>query len=751
MAVVYQSVRPRVIVYSYQYPKPINLTPLCTAVQCNRSIAGSTAETAILRVARSAEAYILAEGDWVQIDQTDLDGRVEHIWFGRFSSVKHGFTTMGEGGGAKISTTLTATCWGTVFKEFHKEMRMAWQLFLRDMAGLTDLMQEDVAPPAMLVMLAAILADEGVNVQPQRAVSMVMQFIARYGGTLRQQFWLPASFYNGKMIPLHWLICKMNRTRLDGTQQAIVPVGNPLPNYVSDPDAFNFAVAAAGAMETENTQSAWTVSDWKVYFDRCAYYQSGHDLLTEVVREEQDADCWTMMNDMGDTAWCQLACSMVEKIEHKGLTGTFTAHDSTEFERKFLLTVTFKPHTHPVYYAKTPAELAPRKDPEGGDDAFKIEADATGYSLCPKFVVNADMVQSFDMSHSAENVFTYWMTMPRSSLWSPAWIDGVALSAAMNFQIPIIDAPTMGKWGHRPNETTTRFFLGGADSKAKDVIYGFLIRKTLLQYAWTVQGARLLNGGFNIPGFSANAPRPGDVGYIRGTVQSSGEALDRSGSGLVPHASISDDTSSSQMLAEGSGQAAGKAMSVYVESTTYTMQQDAGSGSWTSSTFCQYSHGQDVEVVADFDPVASFGVPYHRFFDASEVGLDVRHYLPWRWDVGSLLKTLPLDIDTPINPAHVAPLELNAQDPDPPLPATPAAPPETKKPAPAVKKRKKTIIKGKPPVIEPFSGIMTSELQPDVIDDPGPLRPLPGPIRQPVKYLKRYQEWFGGVVPPWRK
>lgn len=711
-----QTIAPRVIVYSHRYAAPIDLTPICAAVQAGSSTTSSTTSSATVRMLRSPEAYLVEKGDWIQIDATDQQGRYEHLFFGQIKQDAHSSSVLGEGGGARVTPTLMAVTWGAVFQAFVRDVRLALQLFGRDLAaqgeGLAGLAPGKLPTLAMLAMLLG--HDDGFTVQPQRALSIVMQFLARYGGTMRQEFWLPASFANGSAIPLHWLICKLNRVRLDGSQVPLVVDNAGLSslkynpgaayNYAPDDEDFNVALRMAQSLrlEDDTAESAWQLVDWAKYFDACKYYQSGYDFLNEAVEWEDSADCWTLMQEMGDLPWCELRCQLVEKIEQAPLTGIFRAHNGAEFHRNFLLSVSFKPIPHPSYKPVAASELPPRSDQAGG---LLVEADTTGYDLCPKFVVNANAVTGFDFRRAVDDVFSYWMTLPRSALWAGEQYDPIGFASQTNWVIPIINNAVMSKFGHRPNETQTRFFFGKAGATA---LTPYLVRKTLLQYAWTNRAGGIGRGGFNLPMFSACVPRAGDVAILRGNVTGSSETLDRDPAGQLAGRQAIGGQTSLQTAVEGKGAGQMLALSVYAEQTTWTMQVSAETGVWQGSTFVAYSHGQDVEVLSDMDPIVFAGMPYHRGMSWDELRLSVRYWLPWLWDVGAELEKLPIDAPDPLDETFTQALDdLPPQTqqvverdalPQPTqasTPKAPAAPPKRKR------KPKNKVVQTKPAAAAP--------------------------------------------------
>jgi hypothetical protein len=758
--------KPRVIVYSWRHPRPLHVTSLCVSVQAGRSMAGSTADTSTWSMLSASETYLIDKGDWVQIDGVDIDGRIEHFWFGRIQSATHGERPMGLGGGAVINSSFTAETWGAVFREFHKEMQLAWQLYVRDMMAATDAVKHD--PPPFLGLLVALLQDSNVFFPPYQAVGIVLQFLARYGGTLRQEFRLPPSFHKGGSIPLHWMIGRLNRTRKDGTQEPMrysfqQPSGNddefvstetfggplyekwkgPADAYQTDARAWNFAAIAADAepLEADPESSAWGLQDWKRYFDACKYYQSGRDVLQEASRMDDTADCWTSATDLSDAAWCNLHCTMVEIADFPPLTGSFEAHDGLVFDRRFLLSVSFKPHAHPVYQAAGTDAVSPIVDPYGSGTDKRIEADATGYSLCPKFVVDAGALEGIDLPTSADKIFSYWMTLPRSELWRGDWVDPIVIGASTNWTVPIIDNQIMGKWGHRPNETMTRYFL---DRSGKSLIQ-HIVRKTLLQYAWTVAASSRFAGAFTMPGYDANVPRPGDVGIVRGTIDSGRETLDPSSGGLFPRGNVNNIRTMVDLI-EGKASEIQEALSIFIEAVTLTWTLNDQSGLWESSVFCQYSHGQMVSVSSDYDPTADTGKPYKRFFDWDEVKLQVNYWLPWKWDVGKVLADLPIDIDEPLAPKIAETMEeltsMRATSTEPevvpqPEPA-PSAPMARKKATPKPRKARVQPQKAQPSPALLYSGGMESPIDPGfgqtLIPPPDKTAPKPLPGQAPSSH-----------------
>ena len=764
--------KPLMICYSWRDPKPVHLTPVCTTAQATRSITASTTDTATWSALAAPETYRIEKGDWIQIDCTDVDSNQEHYWFGRITSVHHGQRSLGEGGGAQILSSFSAESWGAVFHEFHKEYQLAMQLWVRDCMAADD--SKLVTPPPTLAMLTALVKDAHLVFKPYQAVSIVMQFLARYGGKLRQEFWLPPSFHHGRSIPLHWMICKINRTRLDGTQAPLKfsrqKGGSPDPSsmsteipdipkiakWIGEPDAyeldaddFNFAAVAASSSATEPDPdgTAWTLQDWHGYFTACTYYQSGFDAFGEATKLEDTQDCWNLAMGAADPAWCSLSCTMVEKVDFPPLTGTFEAHDGTKFDRKFLLSVSFKPHPHPVYRAADTTTAPPIIDPYVGGGAKRVEADATGYSLCPKFVLDAGACDGLDMPSSADQIFSYWITTARSELYQGPWYEPIAAGALNNWVIPVIDNKIMGKWGHRPNETVTRYFL---DQGGKS-FWSHLIRKTLLQYAWTVSGGSKFTGGWNMPVFHANVPRPGDVGIIRGNIDTGRETLDPGPDGFMPRTGDAFSTSS---LIEGTGASVSEALSVFVESTqlTFTLDQDAGR--WDSSCFCSYSQGQMVSVDSDYDPVAQLGVPYRRFFSWAELGIAIRYWLPWRWDVGKTLADLPLDADPPFPPAMqqaldaLTPMRDVVKEPE-----TLPEPEPIERPPPAAKKavptaRRKRIAETPATPAQPQGGFNFADYigppeKPNPVIPPPPPKPVGLPKSAPKPETDLFNESIG--------
>ena len=602
-----QTLSPLVVCYSYRYAAPLNLTPWMSSGQTTATLAGSTRDTASVAFVGSQVAQIVTIGDWVQIDLRDRDGGREHLFFGRVSSIDPAANVIGGSGGIEISTTISVTTWAAVFEVFQKDVRTFFQVRSADVVanpGSADL--------PMLAKIAAALGVAGFVAPPYVHVQTLLQMMARYGGTLRQTFDLPASFSaTGAPITLLDIVAKCTRPRLDASTRPLVPTpagSGAAGNYVVDADAVNVAVAAdrSNPATASWLNSAWLLCDWATQFAAHPYYPLANATLDEVLQLASTAPLWAAACEYADLPWCQLHCCLVEHISWRGSAAILTAHDGTEFHRDFLLSISFAPIPHPVYRAgSTPLRT------EDGDAV--VPADSTGYSARPKVIVDTRYVSSLPMTRNDDGIHTVWQVTPLdASFRAMATYDAAWLGHVSGGRLPIFDMPGIAVYGFKPAETQTKYWF---DATAKE-FWPTLARKTALQYAWTIHGPDLLTGGASWPAFTANVPRPADVVLLVNEVAGTGGVvgLDRD-PGFRP--------GPLDAALHGKPGHNRSALSVYAEAVSVHLASE--SGAWQGVVQVSYSHGQPILVGGS---PALNGRPYWRGMAWREIGIDPKYWLP---------------------------------------------------------------------------------------------------------------------------
>lgn len=635
----------RVIAYTYEFDTPLNLTPYVTSVQSSATLDSSTKDQATIAVLGVDPPKWLTVGDWIQIDLIDLDGSVEHVFFGPLRSITAAADVIGSGGGTAISNSLTVDTWANVFHAWRKDTKAFLQLRARDVV--------EGAPGIATAFptLAAIAADvEGaIWAPPWVHVSLLMEVLARYGGTMRQPFDMPASFTpdEGGAISLLSMICKLNQRRKDSAGSPLTPAdqingglfATDLPNH-------NVAALAALANRADEAwaKSVWALTDWHATFEALPEYPVANAVLDEIMQIDGEGDLWSAMMEYSDAGWTQLYCALVESIDYNGSARTYTAHDGTEFTRSFLLAVSLHPVPHPTYRGG-PTDIV---TDERGYSA--VPADSEGYDRRPKVVIHVGALESSGLTRSLDNHHNYWSILPQDSAFKGiAQYDAAWVGRLSSWRFPIVDTESIRVYGYLPLEMDTKYWMRPDGSE----FWPLLARKTALQYAWTVHGCNEITGTISIPLTRANIPRPADVLLLVGS-RDSPSVVFAQGAGTPARDDAVAASATSAVLdahpAGGSG-----ALSGYVEAVHLQMSVDEQSGAVAGSVSIQISHGHTADVPNGVEAVSNAG-GYRRVAQLSEIGLTATWWLPYQWGIDIFLRltNLPAGTQDATLPARTA-------------------------------------------------------------------------------------------------
>ncbi len=620
----------RVIAYTYEFAKPINLTPYVTQLSAQLTMAASTRDTTTIAADGVEVPRWLAVGDWIQIDLVPQDGPTEHVFFGSVKAIGTPFERLGEGGGVSISTTITVETWAAALETWRKDVRAYFQLRARDLvSGAPDF-------ATSFPTLAAIAADVpgAIAAPPWVQVAMLMEVLARYGGTMRQPYDLPESFLPGQgAISLLSLICKLNHRRKNGRGDVLRPADQIAGGiHATDLPNHNVAFVAGLANRADESwaNSAWLLSDWHRTFVAHPHYPIGNAIMDELLQIDGQGSVWAAMSEYADTPWTQMYASLVEAIDYHGSAVTLEAHDGTTFERRFLLAVALHPVPHPVYQSTATPIVT-------DDRGFaSVEADATGYGHRPIVIAHVGGLESANLSRSLDTLHNYWSVLPMDAAFRGiAQYDAAWLGSVSSWRFPIIDADSVRVHGYLPMELETKFWL---DPTATS-FWTILARKMALQYAWTAHGCNEVRGSVTMPLRTANIPRPADVLLLVG---------DRS-TGSIHHAG---DTATGRNHAVASPLSAlldarpgpdGGALSGYVESVQLVISVDPRSGLVSGSVDVQITQGSIATLPGGAEHAARHG-GYNRVVQLSEVGLAARWWLPYSWGIDIFLRLQGLEV-----------------------------------------------------------------------------------------------------------
>ena len=470
-------------------------------------------------------------------------------------------------------------------------------------------------------------------------VSMIMEVLARYGGSMRQPFDLPESFMPGKgAVSLLSLICKLNHRRKNAAGDPLRPedlVADGL--FAADLPNHNVAFLAGLVNRADATwvNSSWLLCDWQTTFAAMPQqYPVANAILDELLQIDGEGSVWAAMNEYADAPWTQLYCSLVESIDYHGSAVQLTAHDGTLFERRFLLAVSLYPTPHPVFQSLP----TPIVTDERGYAA--VQADATGYAHRPTTLIHVEALESSNVRRSIDTLHNYWSVLPMdASFRGIAQYDAAWMGRLSSWRFPIIDQENVRVYGYFPLELETKFWLTPAGGE----FWPLLARKTALQYAWTANSCNEVSGTFSFPLSSANVPRPGDVLLVVG---------DRTDSSTVvqgPMAQVRKPqvkpTNISALL-DGRPGPSGGALSAYVESVSVSMTTDPETGLCSGTVSVTVSHGQVAVVPGAAEHIEHAG-GYARVVQLSELHLAAQWWLPYVWPIDIFLRLVGLNAAIP--------------------------------------------------------------------------------------------------------
>lgn len=668
----YRTIQPVVIVYSYAWKEPVNLSEYIGSVHFTRSIAASHEDTAQLQINGADLAELLSPGDWVQIDlyeSSDFDW-VEHHFFGRIERIGH--TSMSletQSTGITTNSLITVSTWGNVLTEFVSEFKRWMLLKIRDRNLKSEIsanVPEDLflagndipTLHSLVQQLQTVVGKDGARSSamptPIAAVQLYMELFVRFGGVLRQRFLMPASWGDGKVSPLHEFIAKLNIGRVGGGSEKL------LVNQSENDKLVNFArkFSDSGWYKTDPhydaKKSAWYhYFDWRSYFDKCPYYPIARAAMDDLATMDQTRPVFTGMKDWSDPGFNELYFGLAEHVFSPGARQSplVHTHDGVELAREFLPSVTFRPLPHPVYRSETREALPPQR---GGSGNLMVKADSTGYDNAMKFIMDVGVLDSFDGARSMDAYRSYWMVKPEGILFGSGGDtqkDDAAIGAASNWRMPILDDHAMNVHGMVPEETYTRYTFGDPGTGSPKAIWSVLTKKTYLSYAWTIRGLDLYEGTFTFPLISHNIPRPGDVGILVGQPIASGRQVNASTLGSIRGIGDGDLTRDGRTkinsLMEQLGNNGDQAFSIYVESVDCTANADTSSSASSGQVTITYSHGQIITLKAPWKAkgmASQFGTLYKRFLKYREVKIDPTWWLPWKFDIGGQQKQVDAEL-----------------------------------------------------------------------------------------------------------
>lgn len=687
----YSTVQPIVVAYSYEYVDPINLTEYISAVAVQRSLFDSFADSVSITLEGPEIGEVLSPGDWIQVDlcrTMDLDW-AEHYFFGRIGQISFSSVPLGDSSGITTTVSISATTWAQVFETYVTDMRRWVLLKARELGGDSRI-PEPIAAEQQRAVEQGLLADAAgriptlaslirelgeasvtdptarsktVTPTPMAAVQLYMEMYVRFGGSLRQSFLMPLSWGKGKSIPLHTCIAKLNRSRRDGGLSRLSPKTNPQDD---DKNLARSFVESGWYQSSRVTpeSSAWLkYYDWDSWFESLPYYPIAKSVMTDAMALDQTRPVITGMMEWSDPGFCELVFGVAEQIEVPTglLDGFVKCHDDIVLSRNFLPSVSLRPIPHPVYRVSAPGDETTVRYGDAGEALVK--ADASGYEKCTKFLLDVGSIEALDLQKNTADLRCYWMVKPEGVLFGSGGVtqfDDAAIGRATGWKIPLWDSYATNVYGLNPEEPSTKYVftdLGGGRSQA---LWAVLTQKTYLSYAWTIKALDLLTGTITMPLLDHNLPRPGDVGFVvGGSIFGSGRQIEPETLGQLratdgvpdnfdPGGLTGQRPSEFQPLNVGDFFGAlaqqfqykgERAFAFYVEEVQISVSTSSDSSVSTGMVSVSFSHGQMVSLSAEWASRgmwSTFGAPYKRFVDYSEVQIEPTFWLPYYMDVGAL-------------------------------------------------------------------------------------------------------------------
>jgi hypothetical protein len=655
----------RVVVFSFRHEEPIDISPFVIGLNGSRSVTGSTQNTFTVTMKNPEISLLFQNGDWVQIDLEMPQYPSEHLFFGQIMSITGSETVAGAGSGVAEQAVFQVLHWGSVFDRFMRDL----ETYLRVNADTLFPWREKIeqspteggelkfenldpvaydTPPNL-----AEIAQGKLKAHPWQAVSIVLHHLCRYGGALGQQFWLPTS-YTGltELVPLIDYVCRVNKTRLptDGV------MGSSWQGF--DSDANNTIVqiekrdVEGGVFKTNVPEDdrGWPYSDWHNTFERNKAFVPGQGFMRDFVSGNQltfgrQTTLSDLALDLSDSAFNELTYTLQEHCNlgpqnpsEAIVPGT---GDRVPFSRDFMMTVVLRPIPHPSW--DTPGNTIIAQG-EGGDLMYTASR-ANYEKLCIKFVLGLGHTSGVQFHQTAGNAFSYFNVVPQDQALKgfEDW-DASNMIKATSGRVPIIDEDLMQTFGHMPMVLQTRYFIGGdsyyvspsvgaePDVKVDSVLelpkatgpgsvvwkrdetpqWKILASKALALYAWHGKGWEHYDGAFSTPIIDTNVPRPGDVGYLVSHDADTGSHFRHANRRWFEPKIVA------KQLTTG-------AISIYVDAVDYDIVMDSNTSTIQGTMKVHYSHGVWCETVNRPNGEA---LPYKRFVDYSEVGIDPVYFLP---------------------------------------------------------------------------------------------------------------------------
>jgi hypothetical protein len=653
----------RVIVFSFRHEEPIDISAFVTSIRGSRSVTGSTQNTFDITMKKPEVSLLFQGGDWLQIDLEMAGYPTEHIFFGQIMLKGSNESVVIPGGGIQEVASVQVIHWGSVFDRFMRDLNT----YLRVNANTLNPWQDEYydapsqgGPPRFENLenptyptppnLASI-AQGKLKAHPWQAVSMALHHLCRYGGALGQQFWLPTS-YTGltELVPLIEYVCRVNKTRLP----ADAVMGSTWQGFDSDTNnlivQFEKRDVEDGVFKTNvpDDDRGWPYSDWHNTFAANGSFVPGQGFL----RDFDGSNAFTFGNrqtlaglalDLSDTAFNELTYTLQEHCtlgpqnpSEAIIPGT---GEKVPFSRDFMMTVVLRPIPHPSWDSKADTLVV-----LSGDDSQMYTASRANYEqFCTKFVLGLGHSSGSQFQQTAHNAFNYFNAVPQDQELKgfEDW-DAASMIKATQGRVPIIDEELTQTFGHMPMVVQTRYHMGstwsvapsvgGTELSEQDTIelpsplgpfsvkfkrdstpaWKVLASKALALYAWHGQGWEHYDGVVSTPIVDTNVPRPGDVGYLVS------HELDRGAHFRNANRRWFEPKILAKQLTTG-------AISVYVDAVDYDLTMDAKTSVIKGALTIHFSHGVWCEM-----PSKPNGdvLPYKRFVDYNEVGIDPIYFLP---------------------------------------------------------------------------------------------------------------------------
>jgi hypothetical protein len=665
------SLRYRFIVFSFTNDYPIDISPYVIDVSGSKSNTDSASEAFVFSIKSSIAALSFQIGDWLQIDLEAVGEKPEHLFFGQITAIEGDETLVGVGGGIGEVVSVQTITWGSIFLRFIRDL----QTYLRTNADTLFPWREkapsggapgfeppppgyeNTAPQPKLVDLEepewetppslATIAQGRLKAHSWQAVAIVLHYLCRYGGTFGQQFWMPRSYTGlNELAPIIEFVARVNRTRLprdevlDDTWPGFDDDVNNIIRQIEKRDR------EGGTFDTNVPEGkrVWPYSDWHRVLTQNRSFVAGAGFMRDFLTYDLQTTLFDLATDLSDPAFNELffalqeRCSLAPQTPNQAIDAV--TQEKVSFDRAFAMTVVLRPIPHPSWDTKSNTKI---KESKSG--LLMFTADRTNYrALCPKFVLSIGHNARATFQQSMNNVFTYFNVLPQDSeMKAMELFDAGAMLRFSSGRVPIIDDDLMQTFGHMPMVPKTRYYIGSGGYyvsptsgpsefvQVEDTLnlpnptgegyvrfrldqtpfWMILASKTLAMYAWHARGYEFYTGVVNMPIVHPNVPRPGDVGYL----VAHGE--DRSAHFRLASRDIMLPKHLASEMSSG-------AISIYIDSVDYRLRVDPKTSIVSGDLIIHYSHGVWCETPKPNPQI----LPYHRFVDYTEAGIDPTYFLP---------------------------------------------------------------------------------------------------------------------------